>query len=198
MIRDATDNRQSLDDVMRELYTTVYKRDRRGFTASDWWSAVSRAAGGKSFADFATRYIEGREAYPWDRVLPLAGMRVTRPNAPRLGVYTVADSGGVRVTRVEDNSSASAAGVKEGDYLLVVGDIPVTDEQFGEHFRTKFGAAAESSPISIQVRRAGIVTTLNGKLRFAPGDVVLDADPKATPKALRIRHGILKGVKDAG
>ncbi|HEY2856103.1 MAG TPA: PDZ domain-containing protein [Gemmatimonadaceae bacterium] len=198
MIRDATDNRQSLDDVMRELYTTVYKRDRRGFTAGDWWSAVSKAAGGKSFTDFATRYIEGREAYPWDRVLPLAGMRATRPNAPRLGVYTVADSGGVLVTRVEDNSSASAAGVKEGDYLLVVGDIPVTDEQFGEHFRTKFGAAAESSPISIQVRRAGVVTTLNGKLRFAPGDVVLDADPKATPKALRIRHGILKGVEGKG
>ena len=195
LIRDVSDNRQSLDDVMRELYTTVYKRDRRGFTATDWWGAVSRAAGGKPFTDFATRYIEGREAYPWDRVLLLAGMRATRPNAPRLGVYTIADSGGVLVTRVEENSSAAAAGVREGDYLLTVGDIPVTDEQFGVHFRTKFGSAAEGSPISIQVRRAGVPTTLTGRLRFAPGDVVLDADPKASPKAARIRNGILKGTK---
>jgi predicted metalloprotease with PDZ domain len=195
MIRDASDNRQSLDDVMRELYTAVYKRDRRGFTSNDWWTAVSKAAGGKAFTDFATRYVEGREAYPWERVLPLVGMRATRPNAPRLGVYTIADSGGVLVTRVEENSSAAAAGVREGDYLLTVGDIPVTDEQFGEHFRSKFGSAVEGSPIAIQVRRGGVVTTLNGKLRFSPGDVVLDADPKASVKAIRIRNGILKGTK---
>src|SRR5207249_5763141 len=71
MIRDASDNRQSLDNVMRELYTSVFKKDARGFVGTDWWSAVSKAAGGRSFADFAARYVEGREAYPWDRVLPL-------------------------------------------------------------------------------------------------------------------------------
>jgi predicted metalloprotease with PDZ domain len=192
MIRDASDNQHSLDDVMRELYTTVYKNGR-GFTSGDWWSAVSRAASGKSFADFAARYIEGREEFPWDRVLVLAGMRVARPSTPRVGVYTVADSGGVLVTRVEEGSSASAAGVREGDYLLAIGDIPVTDEQFGEHFRAKFGSAAEGSPILMRVRRNGAPLTLTGKLRFAPGDVVLSADPKAGAKALKIRNGILKG-----
>jgi predicted metalloprotease with PDZ domain len=190
MIRDASDNKQSLDDVMRDLYTTTYKNGR-GFTATDWWSAVSRAAGGKSFADFAARYIAGRDDYPWERVLALAGMHATRPNVPRLGVYTIADSGGVLVTRVEEASSAAAAGVKEGDYLLSVGDIPVSDEQFGDHFRAKFGAAAEGSPLSVKVRRAGTTTTLMGKLRFAAGDVVLGADPKASAKAVRIRNGIL-------
>jgi S1-C subfamily serine protease len=122
-------------------------------------------------------------------------MRATRPNAPRLGVYTVIDSAGVFVTRVEENSSAAAAGVREGDYLLAVGDIPVSDEQFGEHFRTKFGNAAEGSPLSVQVRRGGSAITLKGKLRFAPGDVVLDADPKASAKAVRIRNGILRGTR---
>ena len=84
--------------------------------------------------------------------------------------------------------------MKEGDYLLAVGDIPVTDEQFGEHFRAKFGAAAEGSPITVRVRRGGSNLTLTGKLHFAPGDLVLDADPKATAKAVRIRNGILKGT----
>ena len=194
MIRDASDNRGSLDDVMRELYTTTYKAGR-GFTGTEWWSAVSKAAGGRSFADFAARYVEGREAYPFERVLALAGMRASRPNSPRLGVYTIGDSAGVLVTRVEDNSSAAAAGVKEGDYLLAVGEIPVTDEQFGEHFRAKFGNAADGSPISVQVRRAGATTTLNGKLRFAPGDFIVDADSKASAKAVRIRNGILRGTR---
>ena len=35
---------------------------------------------------------------------------------------------------------------------------------------------------------------LAGKLQFAPGDVVLEADPAAKPKAVRIRNGILKGT----
>jgi predicted metalloprotease with PDZ domain len=194
LIRDASDNRGSLDDVMRELYTTTYKAGR-GFTAREWWSAASKAAGGRSFADFASRYVEGREAYPFEQVLALAGIRASRPNTPRLGVYTIADSAGVLVTRVEENSSAAAAGVREGDYLLAVGDIPVTDEQFGEHFRAKFGNAAEGSPISVQVRRAGAATTLTGKLRFAPGDFVVGPDAKASAKAVRIRNGLLRGTK---
>ena len=44
LIRDGSDGRQSLDDVMRGLYETTYKRGR-GFTPAEWWGAVSRAAG---------------------------------------------------------------------------------------------------------------------------------------------------------
>jgi predicted metalloprotease with PDZ domain len=194
MIRDASDDKQSLDDVMRELYTTVYKNGR-GFTGSDWWGAVSRAAGGKSFADFAARYIEGREPFPWDRTLALAGLRMSRPNVPRLGIYTTVDSSGVLVNRVEQDASAAVAGVREGDYLLSIGDIPVTDEQFAEKFRAKFGSAAEGSPVSLKVRRGGQVLTLSGKLRFAPGDIELAPDPAASAKAVRIRNGILKGAR---
>jgi predicted metalloprotease with PDZ domain len=194
MIRDASNNQHSLDDVMRDLYTNVYKAGR-GFTGTDWWGAVSRAANGRSFTDFAAKYIEGREQYPWPDVLALAAMQVSRPNSPRLGVYTIPDSGGVLVTHVEENSSAAVAGVREGDYLLAVGDIPVTDEQFGEHFRAKFGAAAEGSPMVVRVRRNGSPISLTGKLRFAPGDVVLSSDPKASAKALRIKSGLLSGLR---
>jgi predicted metalloprotease with PDZ domain len=193
MIRDASDNQRSLDTVMRELYQTAYKRGR-GFTAADWWSAVTRAAGGRSFADFASRYIDGREPLPFERVLPLAGIRMTRPNEPRLGVYTAQDASGMVVTRVETGGAAADAGVRTGDYLLAIGDIAVDDAGFVEKFRAKFGAAAEGSPLPVRVRRGTETLTLAGRLRFAPGDVLLDADPSAVPKAVRIRNGILKGV----
>jgi S1-C subfamily serine protease len=114
---------------------------------------------------------------------------------PRLGIYTTVDSGGVLVTKLEDNASAGAAGVREGDYLISIGDIPVTDEQFANKFRAKFGGAAEGSPISLKVRRSGQLLTLTGKLRFGPGDIELAPDPQASAKAVRIRNGILHGTR---
>jgi predicted metalloprotease with PDZ domain len=193
MIRDASDNKHSLDDVMRGLYQSEYKHGR-GFTATDWWNAVSAAAGGKSFAQFNARYIDGREAFPWDSILPLAGMRARQERVPRLGVLTQPDPSGVMVANVQEGSSAANAGVKPGDYLISVGDIPVEDQQFGAKMRAKYGASVEGSPLQIKVRRGADTVVLAGKLQFAPGDVVLEADPAAKPKAVKIRNGILKGA----
>jgi predicted metalloprotease with PDZ domain len=193
MIRDASDNKHSLDDVMRGLYQSDYKHGR-GFTATDWWNAVSGAAAGKSFTQFTARYIDGREAFPWDSILPLAGMRTRQERVPRLGVMTQPDPSGVVVANVQEGSSAANAGVKPGDYLISVGDIPVEDQQFGAKMRAKYGASVEGSPLQIKVRRGADTVVLAGKLQFAPGDVVLEADPAAKPKAVKIRNGILKGT----
>jgi predicted metalloprotease with PDZ domain len=198
MIRDASDNRKSLDDVMRELYQTVYKAGR-GFTGADWWSTVARAGGGQEsmFADFAARYIDGRDPFPWDRALPLAGLRLRRDAEPRLGVYTVQDtSGAIIVTQLEEGGAAALAGVRPGDRLLSVGDIPVSDAQFSEKFRAKYGASKEGASLPIHVRRNTGSLTLPGKLHFVPGDARIEPDPKASAKAVRIRNGILKGAVD--
>jgi predicted metalloprotease with PDZ domain len=197
MIRDASDNKHSLDDVMRGLYQSTYKRGR-GFTSTDWWSAVSAAAGdgtgGKSFTSFHARFIDGREAFPWDSILPLAGLRARRDAVPRLGVLTQQDEKGIMVANVQDGSAAAAAGVKSGDYLISVGDIPVEDQQFGARLRAKYGASIEGAPLSIKLRRGTETLTLAGKLQFAPGEVVVEPNPAAGAKAVRIRTGILKGT----
>jgi len=193
LIRDGSDNRKSLDDVMRTLYQSDYKHGR-GFTSTDWWNAVSAAAGGKSFASFSAKYIDGREPFPWDSILPMAGLRARLTKVPRLGVLTQQDANGVVVMNVQEGSSAAAAGVKQGDYLVSVGEIPVEDQQFGARLRAKFGASAEGSPLVIKVRRGTETVTLNGKLQFGPGDTVVEPDPSAGTKAARIRGGILKGT----
>jgi predicted metalloprotease with PDZ domain len=195
LIRDASDNRKSLDDVMRNLYQSDYKR-ARGFTATDWWNAVSAAANGKSFASFSAKYIDGREPFPWDSILPMAGLRARLTKVPRLGVLTQQDANGIVVMNVQEGSSAAAAGVKAGDYLVSVGDIPVEDQQFGARMRAKFGASADGSPLVIKIRRGMETLTLNGKLQFGPGDTVVEPDPAAGSKAARIRGGILKGTVD--
>jgi predicted metalloprotease with PDZ domain len=195
LIRDASDNKRSLDDVMRDLYQKTYKQGR-GFTGTDWWNAVTAAAGGKSFTQFNARYIDGREAFPWDSILPLAGLRATEERVPRLGVFTQPDANGILVANVQPGGAAAEAGVKPGDYLLAIGEVPVEDSDYPAKMRAKYATAAEGSPLPIKLRRAGQTLTLTAKLRFAPGNVLLDADPRAPAKAVRIRDGILKGVVD--
>ena len=193
LIRDASNNAHSLDDVMRGLYQSAFKHGH-GFTSTDWWNAVSAAANGKSFASFSARYIDGREAFPWDSILPLAGLRAHQTRVPRLGVLTSPDPNGIMVANVQPGSAAEAAGVKPGDYLLSVGDIPVEDQQFGARMRAKFGASAEGTPLPIKVRRGTETLTLAGRLQFGPGDLLVEPDPNASAKAVRIRNGILKGT----
>jgi predicted metalloprotease with PDZ domain len=116
MIRDASDNRRSLDDVMRELYATTYQRGR-GFTATDWWGAVSRAAGGRSFADFDRRFVEGREPFPWDSILPLAGLRLVVDSSPAAPAGPIPQPSGPRL-RLEAAPAASARATRVLEGLL--------------------------------------------------------------------------------
>ena len=197
IIRDASGNRRSLDDVMRELYDGDYKSNR-GFTSDEWWAAVSRAANGKSFTDFYARYIDGRDPYPYSVVLPLAGLRLKRDtiNEPRVGIGTIQDSSGVHVTQVVPGSSAEAAGVRAGDLLLAVGGIGAGDPTWSEQFRAKYARAPQGSPLPILVRREGREITLSAALNVVPRveSSRLAEDPRASAKARRVREGILRGT----
>ena len=195
MIRDASNNHRSLDTVMRDLYRTTYKTGR-GFTGVDWWGAVSRAAGGRKFADFAAKYVDGRDPYPWDTVLPLAGMRIVTDTIrePRLGLSTRQDSTGAIVVReVRPGSPAEEAGVKSGDVLLALGSLGVTDPGFAAAYRSRFGKN-EGDSLPIKVRRGNETLTLPGKVvLMARTESRIVVDSTASPKAARIRDGILSG-----
>jgi predicted metalloprotease with PDZ domain len=196
LIRDASDNQASLDSVLRDLYRRTYKSGR-GFTVTDFWSAVSRAAGGKSFDDFARRYVDGREPLPYAEVFPLGGFafRADTTRLPQLGVFTVPDTGGIRVTAVSPGSSAAEAGVEVGDYLVRVGDVNVTGAGFGEEFRSRYRGDREGTPLSVVVRRGGRTRTLAARLRFGENvEYYFGPDPQASAKARAIREGILKGT----
>jgi predicted metalloprotease with PDZ domain len=195
-IRDASDNARSLDGVMRELYETTYKRGR-GFTFEDWWGAVRRAAGGRSFDDFYRRYIDGREPYPWPEAMRTIGLRFERDSAPRLGVSTAPDAAGaVRVVEVTPGSAGAAAGVRPGDAMVKVGDIDVKDQQFGAKFREAYAGKPSGTPLPIVVQRAGEMVTLPGRIAYAPGAPHITEDPSASARARRLRNGILRGTTD--
>lgn len=194
LIRDASDNGASLDQVMRTLYREAYLQGR-GFTNEQFWRAATAAAG-RPLDDFYRRYIDGREPYPWTTVLPLAGIRFVADSIrePRLGVTTVRDSAGILVVDVDAGSASDEAGVRAGDYLLTIGEISVRDERFGELFRAMYGGK-DTVPLTITVRRDGETLRLPGTLRQSVRvRLRLTPDAKASAKAQRIRSGIFRGM----
>ncbi|HSU14604.1 PDZ domain-containing protein [Longimicrobium sp.] len=200
MIRDASDNRRSLDTVMRELYEADFQRGR-GFTGDEWWAAVSRAAGGRGFADFAARYVDGREPFPYARVLPLAGLRLQADTAhiARIGVQTQTDSTGVRVVALVPGGMAARAGLQVGDYIVSLGEVKVGAEDFGPAFRARYGTQPEGTPLPVVVRRNGQNVTLNGSVHYNTEiSSRIAPDPNATVKAARIRTGIARGTTTGG
>jgi predicted metalloprotease with PDZ domain len=194
LIRDASNNRSSLDVVMRRLYETTYKRGK-GFTGNDWWSEVSRAAGGKSFADFARRYVDGREPLPVDSVLRLAGLRVESDTIrePRLGVFPVTDSNGVSITQISPTGAAAAAGARNGDRLVSIGDVIISNTDSFDTFRARY-AGSPLTTLPLVVRRGTEMLTLQLPVRLIPrGETHVLPIPNAPEKAVRIRSGILRG-----
>ena len=197
MIRDASDNQRSLDTVMREMYQTVYKREHGGFTNQEWWQAVSRAAGGRSFAEFENRYVNGRDEFPWDSVLPLGGFRlmVERTVLPNLGISSSTDEQGRRVVALDPVGTGAAAGVKVGDYLVSIGGLDVNDPAFGTNFSSKFAGLPPGGSIELVVRRGSqqMTVTAAAKLRTSERRRIVAATD-APAKALRVRAGLLTGT----
>ncbi|MDX2194610.1 MAG: PDZ domain-containing protein [Gemmatimonadales bacterium] len=197
LIRDGSDNRRGLDDVMRALYTGAWKKGR-GFTADEWWKSVSQMAGGRSFAEFNAKYIDGREPYPWESVLPLAGLRYRADSIreARIGIQVQPGEDGVRIMGVQPGSMAADAGIEQGDVLLRLGEVEVKDPTFGGAYRQRY-ATADGTEIPVVVRRGGREVTLKGTVRTAVRVVrQVVSDQGATPKAARIREGILSGRTD--
>lgn len=196
IIRDASDNRKSLDTVMRDLYENTYKKGK-GFTNDEWWAAVSRAAGGKSFADFERRYIDGRDAFPYDSILPLGGLKlfVERTVRPSLGISISEDEEGLRVMQVVVSGPGATAGVKLGDYLLKVGGLDAADPGFQEKFNAKYAGMAPGGTVPVEIRRGTQRLTLNAPVRFTTTETRrLIEVTNASPKAIRVRDGLLNGT----
>jgi predicted metalloprotease with PDZ domain len=74
-IRDATDNRKSLDDVFRLMYDE-YARQGTFYDDSNGVRAAVERVAGKSFEDFFRRYVSGVDEIPYNEFLGVAGLEL--------------------------------------------------------------------------------------------------------------------------
>jgi predicted metalloprotease with PDZ domain len=180
---------------MRRLYDATYKHGR-GFTGADWWGEVSRAAGGKSFTEFARRYVDGREPLPIDSVLRLAGLRSESDTIrePRLGIVTSTDSTGVSITQLTPTGAAAAAGARLGDRIISIGDFAISNDDSFVAWRARYaGTTLTTLPMIVRRGSETITLQLPVRLNTRVQTRVLPI-PNAPEKAVRIRGGILRGT----
>lgn len=74
-IRDATDNRKSLDDVLRLLYDE-FPRQGKFYDESNSIRAAVEQVAGKSFEDFFMRFVAGTDEVPFNQFLAIAGLEL--------------------------------------------------------------------------------------------------------------------------
>ncbi|HMJ08732.1 MAG TPA: PDZ domain-containing protein, partial [Pyrinomonadaceae bacterium] len=183
-IRNDTDGRSSLDDVMRALYSEHYKRGR-GFTTEDMIGIVNRLTK-KDYHDFYRRYTSGVDVPDYDAIFGYAGFKLERKTVqtPEFGFGIRNRSGGFYVNSVDPNSPASAAGLKEGDVITKIDGGSVQQTPF---------ATLAGKTIKLSVTRGGseveVPMTVGSRDMTAFSLVEL---PNATPRQLKIREGWLK------
>lgn len=192
-IRDASDNRHSLDEVTRGLFTRFYKQGK-GFRTEDLL-ALLREAGMPDVDGFYQRYINGREPLPYEQILPKAGIAVERRSftTPFLGVSM--DQRGTLVEGLIPGGAAAAAGVQPGDALVAIGSVTVkSGEDWGPTFRRQYVGKA-GSPLRIVVRREGQLLTLDTTVRERTTSTV-QFTRAANPddRAARIWRGLAAGT----
>ncbi|HXQ25630.1 MAG TPA: hypothetical protein VN822_04405 [Candidatus Acidoferrales bacterium] len=79
-IRDATENRKSLDDVLRRM-NDEYARQGKFYDESAGIRGVVEEVAGKSFEDFFRRYVSGTDEIPYNDLLGVAGLELKTETA---------------------------------------------------------------------------------------------------------------------
>jgi predicted metalloprotease with PDZ domain len=193
-IRDATDNRRSLDDVLRWMNEQFAHRGRFYRDSADVRAAVEQVAG-RDFGGFFERYVAGTEEIPWAELLRPAGLAVEQQTVERADVgmsWQPAPGGEVEVVSVEPGGPAAAAGLEPGDRLVAPAGTswPASARQWA-------ATLVPGQSVALTVRRGAQqvpLTLVAGSLRYTRYRVVRLAE--MTPRQRRILDGLLAGRTD--
>jgi predicted metalloprotease with PDZ domain len=140
-LRDVTKGRVTLDDYMRTMWREHGRPGgpkpghvARPYTLKDARDRLAETSGDRRFADdFFNRYVEGREAPDYSRLLALAGfvLRPRHPDRAWLGDLTLEPHPqGLRIgALVSPTTPAYAAGLEKDDVLTSLGGQKVRNEQ---------------------------------------------------------------------
>jgi len=192
LIRDATDNHKSLDDVMRSLNDNFAKKGLFYKDSADI-EATAESIAGVGFNDFFAKYVAGTDELPYANTLAKAGLSLVTTNDARadLGFETARAFAGdqISVSSVTTGSPAEKSDLRAGDVLVTVDGQPA--------IRALWAWPQQHRPgdtVKLRVRRKNAEI----ELAFAAGSTTVQeyrvAPMKdATEKQRRIREGLLQG-----
>ena len=193
-IRDATDNRKSLDDVLRAM-DEDYAHRGRFYDDSAGVEREAEKVAGRSFKDFFAKYVSGTDDIPYDDLLRLAGLATTKQqqSIADFGFEVLRNRGGpLQIAAVTLGSGAQRAGLQPGDILLTLDGQPFP--RFPQQWLVSH---SPGDKVKLQIERnAGrreISLTLGKQLMESYS---ISEIPDASANQKRIRDGILKGATD--
>ena len=201
LIRDATDNRASLDDVLRRLNVQYAQRGRFYADSAGIEETVEEVVRGANpgaasdFPGFFKRYVSGTDEMPFADLLSRVGLVLTMEGEKRaaLGFGVERDSGEIPLVADLDLSSAAAqAGLREGDAILSVdgADVP-------HNLARWLRGRSPGETVRVRIRRAG----RESEVAFALGQEAariygVEEMPRPGERQLRIRNGLFQGATD--
>jgi predicted metalloprotease with PDZ domain len=134
-LRDRSAGRLTLDDYMRAMWRVHGKPGgeqpglvAKPYTLKDARDRLAEVSGDRAFADdFFDRYIEGREAADYARLLQKAGYvwRKRAAEAAWLGAPNLVDGSGAVTALVPWGSPLFEAGLDQGDVIIDVDGKPI-------------------------------------------------------------------------
>jgi predicted metalloprotease with PDZ domain len=199
LIRDTTDNRASLDDVLRAL-NDEFARRGRFYNDSEDLRAVAEdvirknaPAANPNLKDFFARYVSGMDEIPFENLLARAGWLLRDSGQHRAAFgFTIHREGksSLLIGSPEAGSAAQQAGLQDGDILVALNGEPLPrspERWIRDH--------QPDERITLKVRRSGEEKTVTFALgRQAEAMFQIVEATEATEKQRRIRDGILHGT----
>jgi predicted metalloprotease with PDZ domain len=191
-IRDATENRRSLDDVVRAM-NARYAKAGKFYDDSAGVRGVVEEVAGKSFEDFFRRFVAGTDEIPYDDFLAIAGwqLKLEATTTPDLGFWPGTESPqGVSVSGLEPGCAAEAAGLRNGDLILPPRGRP-SPRDFADYLRGRLAG----DPLTLHLRRAGQELEISFRVGSREErQYSITEIPHPSDRQRRMRDGILQGT----
>jgi predicted metalloprotease with PDZ domain len=138
-IRNETQNRKSLDDVMRGLYAKYYKERKRGFTDEEFREECDSAAGVPLSEVF--EYAATVKDIDYPKYFAYAGLDIDMAAAQRpsafLGATAEFHDGSLVISSIEWDSPAQHSGLMAQDQILALDDTRVNAKSMDEMLKSR-------------------------------------------------------------
>lgn len=193
-IRRATQNRRSLDDVMRLAYQRY--SGERGYTPEEFRGIASEVAG-TSLDEFFARFVDGTDELDYGPALAFYGLRfvpesndATDDDEQRPGYLGVEMDRSGSITRVLRDTPAYRAGLQVGDEILAIDEYRLPPGDLSK----RLALYPPESDISILIARRQRLQRIDATLTEKPKKSwKLELDPQAGTLAASRRLSWLNG-----
>lgn len=135
-IRNASENKFSLDDVFRYMFNK-FPLNEKGYTNEDFMKACEKFAG-KNLKQFFDDYVYGVVPIEWEKYLGYAGLELTHSDSvvtPVVGLLCKKSENKIIIEQVIVSSSAEKAGLLSGDEIIACDGMRLSYEEIEKRIK---------------------------------------------------------------